>query len=132
MESAPCPSPSCCTRHAGAWSGATAHPFLHAVRDGTVPEPAFDTWLVQDARFVADLLRFQARLLARAPRPAQAVLRDVGRHGLPAGDGVPRRGRPRLRRHGALHAAGARVLRRGLSDDLAGPAGPAPVTRSGR
>lgn len=62
------------SRHAGRWRGATAHPFLDAVRDGTIPEQAFDTWLVQDARFVADLLRFQARLLARAPRPAQAVL----------------------------------------------------------
>ncbi|MBB3677884.1 thiaminase/transcriptional activator TenA [Modestobacter versicolor] len=61
-------------RHADAWRGATAHPFLAAVRDGAVPRAAFDTWLVQDARFVADLLRFQARLLARAPRPAQAVL----------------------------------------------------------
>jgi formylaminopyrimidine deformylase / aminopyrimidine aminohydrolase len=61
-------------RHAGAWRAATGHPFLAGVRDGSVPVAAFDTWLVQDARFVADLLRFQARLLARAPRPAQAVL----------------------------------------------------------
>jgi formylaminopyrimidine deformylase / aminopyrimidine aminohydrolase len=61
-------------RHSDAWRGATAHPFLTGVRDGSVPVAAFDTWLVQDARFVADLLRFQARLLARAPRPAQAVL----------------------------------------------------------
>ena len=62
------------SRHSDAWRGATRHPFLDAVRNGTVPVAAFDTWLVQDARFVADLLRFQARLLARAPRPAQAVL----------------------------------------------------------
>ena len=61
-------------RHPEIWRGATAHPFLTAVRDGSLPAGAFDTWLVQDARFVADLLRFQARLLARAPRPAQAVL----------------------------------------------------------
>jgi thiaminase len=61
-------------RHSEAWRGATAHPFLTDVRDGSVTVAAFDTWLVQDARFVADLLRFQARLLARAPRPAQAVL----------------------------------------------------------
>jgi thiaminase len=61
-------------RHSAAWRGATAHPFLTAVRDGSIPVVAFNTWLVQDARFVADLLRFQARLLARAPRPAQAVL----------------------------------------------------------
>jgi formylaminopyrimidine deformylase / aminopyrimidine aminohydrolase len=62
------------SRHPDAWRAATRHPFLDAVRDGTMPVAAFDTWLVQDARFVADLLRFQARLLARAPRPAQAVL----------------------------------------------------------
>jgi formylaminopyrimidine deformylase / aminopyrimidine aminohydrolase len=61
-------------RHADAWRRATRHPFLDAVRDGTLPPAAFDTWLVQDAHFVAGLLRFQARLLARAPRPAQAVL----------------------------------------------------------
>ncbi|WP_040338940.1 TenA family transcriptional regulator [Candidatus Blastococcus massiliensis] len=61
-------------RHADAWHRATRHPFLDAVRDGSVPAAAFDTWLVQDAHFVGDLLRFQARLLARAPRPAQAVL----------------------------------------------------------
>jgi thiaminase len=61
-------------RRPDAWRNATDHPFLRGVRDGTVPSAAFDTWLVQDARFVGDLLHFQARLLARAPRPAQAVL----------------------------------------------------------
>ena len=61
-------------RVSGAWSAATRHPFLLGVRDGTVPPAAFDTWLVQDAFFVADLLWFQARLLARAPRVAQPVL----------------------------------------------------------
>jgi thiaminase/transcriptional activator TenA len=61
-------------RRPDAWRDATDHPFLRGVRDGTVPGAAFDTWLVQDARFVGDLLRFQARLLARAPRPASLVL----------------------------------------------------------
>ena len=56
------------------WAGATRHPFLDAVRDGTITDAAFDRWLGQDALFVADLLVFQARLLARAPRPAQGVL----------------------------------------------------------
>jgi thiaminase len=56
------------------WRRATEHEFLDAVRDGTLPEAAFDRWLTQDYRFVALLLRFQARLLARSPRPAQAVL----------------------------------------------------------
>jgi formylaminopyrimidine deformylase / aminopyrimidine aminohydrolase len=56
------------------WVQATRHPFLDAVRDGTIADEAFDRWLVQDAVFVADLLTFQARLLGRAPRPAQGVL----------------------------------------------------------
>lgn len=56
------------------WTAATRHPFLDAVRDGTIADAAFDRWLSQDALFVADLLTFQARLLARAPRPAQGVL----------------------------------------------------------
>jgi formylaminopyrimidine deformylase / aminopyrimidine aminohydrolase len=54
------------------WDAATRHPFLRAVGDGTAE--AFEVWLAQDALFVADLVAFQARLVARAPRPAQAVL----------------------------------------------------------
>ncbi|MHB1518688.1 MAG: thiaminase II/PqqC family protein [Acidimicrobiales bacterium] len=50
------------------------HPFVEAVGNGTISDSAFDRWLGQDAHFVADLLSFQARLLARAPRPAQEVL----------------------------------------------------------
>ena len=61
-------------QHASAWQAATRHAFLDGVRDGTLAEQAFERWLGQDYRFVADLLHFQARLLARAPRPAQAVL----------------------------------------------------------
>jgi thiaminase len=68
------PVPELLQRHAAEWRRAVCHPFLDAVREGTLPAAAFDTWLVQDARFVADLLRFQARLLARAPRQAQPVL----------------------------------------------------------
>jgi len=56
------------------WKRATQHRFLAAVRDGTLPTEAFDTWLAQDRLFVGDLLWFQARLLARAPRAAQPVL----------------------------------------------------------
>ena len=61
-------------RHAERWSRATRHHFLTAVRDGSIATSAFDVWLVQDYRFVADLLGFQARLLARATRQAQPVL----------------------------------------------------------
>lgn len=60
--------------HESLWDAATRHRFLGAVRDGTISDSAFNRWLVQDALFVADLLTFQARLLARAPRRAQAVL----------------------------------------------------------
>lgn len=56
------------------WTAATQHPFLNAVRDGTIADAAFDRWLTQDALFVADLLTFQSRLLARAPRHAQGVI----------------------------------------------------------
>lgn len=62
------------SRHAGAWRGATRHPFLDAVREGTLPREAFDLWLAQDYLFVSDLLSSQARILARAPRRDQAVL----------------------------------------------------------
>lgn len=44
------------------------------MREGTIPDSAFDRWLCQDALFVGDLLTFQSRLLARAPRKAQPVL----------------------------------------------------------
>jgi formylaminopyrimidine deformylase / aminopyrimidine aminohydrolase len=56
------------------WRAATEHAFLAGVRDGTVSSATFDAWLVQDAHFVADLLRFQGHLLARAPRRAEPVL----------------------------------------------------------
>lgn len=56
------------------WREATEHTFLADVRDGNVSTAAFDRWLVQDAYFVADLLNFQALLLARSPRPAQAAI----------------------------------------------------------
>src|SRR5258708_6460102 len=60
--------------HADRWAQAAQHPFLRAVRDGTLPASTFTAWLGQDYVFVGDLLTFQARLLARAPRPTQALL----------------------------------------------------------
>ena len=61
-------------RHPEEWRAAVTHPFLQGVRDGTLASRAFDTWLAQDHLFVCDLLSFQARLLAEAPRPGQRVL----------------------------------------------------------
>jgi len=60
--------------HSGLWQAATRHPFLDGVRDGTLPRAALDRWLVQDYLYVGALLGFQARLLARAPRPDQRLL----------------------------------------------------------
>lgn len=54
------------------WEIATRHPFLRAVGEGTAS--TFGVWLAQDALFVADLVAFQARLVARAPRSAQELL----------------------------------------------------------
>ena len=56
------------------WTAATRSPFLDGMSDGTLPTAALDVWLAQDALFVADLLTFQARLLARAPRKDQPLL----------------------------------------------------------
>jgi thiaminase len=61
-------------KHEASWVRATRHPFLVAVRDGSLPEQAFDTWLAQDYLFVLDLVRFQTRLAARAPEFALPVL----------------------------------------------------------
>jgi thiaminase len=68
------PSAELLRGHEQAWLRATRHPFLERVREGTLAEEAFVAWLVQDKFFVGDLLCFQARLLARAPRRAQRVL----------------------------------------------------------
>lgn len=60
--------------HDAAWREASGHRFLGAVRDGTLPERAFENWLVQDHLFVADGLVFQSRLIARSPRRDQKLL----------------------------------------------------------
>ncbi len=59
---------------ADVWQRATQHQFLTGVRDGTLPQRAFEVWLVQDYHFVRGLLPFQARCLALAPRTDQPVL----------------------------------------------------------
>jgi thiaminase/transcriptional activator TenA len=61
-------------RHRQEWLAATQHPFLDGVGDGSLPQPAFRTWLIQDYLFVFDLLRFQSRLLSVAPRAGQRVV----------------------------------------------------------
>jgi len=60
--------------HAPEWRAATSPAFLDGIRDGRLPAGAFAAWLRPAYPFVGDLLRFQASLLAAAPRPAQGVL----------------------------------------------------------
>src|SRR5690349_9728822 len=61
-------------KHADAWKEATRHPFLDAVRDGSMPFQAFATWLVQDYFFVIYEFTVQAHLLPATPRYAQSLL----------------------------------------------------------
>lgn len=61
-------------KHADAWKAATHHPFLDAVRDGSMPFQAFATWLVQDYFFVIYEITVQAHLLPSTPRYAQSLL----------------------------------------------------------
>jgi thiaminase/transcriptional activator TenA len=60
------------TRHSAAWERVIVHPFLEGVRDGLVPDEAFDRWLAQDYLFARILVRAQARIAAGAP------LADIG------------------------------------------------------
>jgi thiaminase/transcriptional activator TenA len=60
------------TRHPAAWERATVHPFLAGVRDGSVPDEAFDRWLAQDYLYARVLVRAQSRIAAGAP------LADIG------------------------------------------------------
>jgi thiaminase/transcriptional activator TenA len=62
------------TRHTDIWHNATHHPFLDAIRNGTLDPNIFATWLIQDYFFVFDELSCLARLLARAPREGQHIL----------------------------------------------------------
>jgi formylaminopyrimidine deformylase / aminopyrimidine aminohydrolase len=60
--------------HDSVWRGATEHPFLDGVREGTLPDGAFEEWLVQDYLFVLSALVFQSRLVPRAPRRDQGLI----------------------------------------------------------
>jgi len=53
--------------HLDAWDAATIHPFLTQCQEGSIRPAQFNTWLVQDYRFVTEFTRFLARTLAAAP-----------------------------------------------------------------
>ncbi len=56
------------------WDLGTRAAFLDAVGDGTLPEEAFNRWLVQDYQFVKGFTAFAALTAAKTPRPGQSVL----------------------------------------------------------
>lgn len=57
------------------WPSITTHPFVVAAADGTLPEEAFDRWIVADHHFVVGFRRFLGRLLELAPdEPARDLL----------------------------------------------------------
>ena len=53
--------------YSDAWQEATVHPFLQQCQQGKIKPEQFNTWLVQDALFVAEFTRMAARLLSAAP-----------------------------------------------------------------
>lgn len=60
--------------HGELWNDATEHPFLDGVREGTLPDGAFEEWLAQDYLFVLSGLVFQSRLVPRSPRADQNLI----------------------------------------------------------
>lgn len=54
-------------RNGELWAQITRHPFVVAAADGTLPEAAFDRWIVQDHHFVAGFRRYLGRMLDLAP-----------------------------------------------------------------
>lgn len=63
------------------WPLLTEHPFVLATADGTLPEVAFDRWLLEDHAFVVEFRRFLAGVLTLAPDEAS---RDVLAGGISA------------------------------------------------
>lgn len=60
--------------HAEQWYAATHHQFLDEVKDGTLPQEAFSTWLAQDYYFAGTLLKAQSLMLLYSPRSDHNLL----------------------------------------------------------
>ena len=56
------------------WDLGTRAEFLNAVGDGSLPEDAFNRWLVQDYLFVRGFAVFASLTVAKTPRPGQSAL----------------------------------------------------------
>jgi thiaminase len=60
--------------NADQWYAATHHPFLNEVKDGTLSQEAFTSWLSQDYYFAGTLLDAQSLMLLYSPRSDQNLL----------------------------------------------------------
>jgi thiaminase/transcriptional activator TenA len=60
------------------WQRLTAHPFVLAAGDGSLPTAAFERWLVEDHWFVAGFRRFLAGLVRLTPDPRSADVLAAG------------------------------------------------------
>ncbi len=56
------------------WDSQLTHPFVMALGDGTLPEPKFKYYILQDARFLGDLARVLSAAAVKAP-DAESALR---------------------------------------------------------
>lgn len=56
------------------WLQATQSKFIDAIADQTLPDEAFQRWLVQDYHFAQGLTSFQAILAAKIQRPVQKLI----------------------------------------------------------
>lgn len=61
--------------NADLWPAITAHPFVTAAADGSLPQAAFNRWILQDHFFVVGFRRYLGRMLELAPdEPARDLL----------------------------------------------------------
>jgi len=65
-------------RSAPLWQRLTEHPFVQQAGAGTLGEPAFERWLVEDHWFVVGFRRFLAGLVALAPDARSADVLAAG------------------------------------------------------
>ncbi|CAI9118984.1 OLC1v1020631C1 [Oldenlandia corymbosa var. corymbosa] len=59
-------------KHRLVYIGATRHPFIHSIRDGTVDLSSFKLWLEQDYIFVRAFIPFVASVLIKASKESSA------------------------------------------------------------
>lgn len=64
-------------KHSLIYCGATRHPFIHDIRDGTVDISAFKRWMSQDYIFVRAFVPFVASLVVKAWKKSDDSSGDV-------------------------------------------------------